>query len=192
MTMGTFDMATMAAPNEPSTPIQVMPSVVMAMFGIGFDSRPTENTNVTAQAVKARNITSGSDAGAVVVHGRRRGDAGHDAGHEGRHVALLAHPVEVLDGGEAEHEHHDDGDGPRLVLQRGDEHDGDAEADGDGGGHVAAAGAAAWACCSTTGGRWAPAGCRAGTAAGGVALPRATVRALRARRARRRWDRCRW
>ena len=34
-----FEYRRISAANEPSTPIQTTPSVVMAMFGIGLDSR---------------------------------------------------------------------------------------------------------------------------------------------------------
>ena len=79
-------------------------------------------------------------SGAVVIDGQRRGDAGNDARKECWLIALLTHPVEVLDGCQTENQDDDDAHCPRLELQGADENGGDTQANSDGCRHVAAAG----------------------------------------------------
>ena len=50
----------MSAANEPSRPIQTMPSVVTAMFGIGPASTLRAPMKLTAAAMKPNAMTSGS------------------------------------------------------------------------------------------------------------------------------------
>ena len=49
----------MSAANEPSRAIQVMPNVVMAMFGIGPDSTPAAPMKPSDAAANANTSTSG-------------------------------------------------------------------------------------------------------------------------------------
>ena len=49
-----------AVPNEPMMPTHTMPSVVMAMLGIGLESSPGEAMKLTAQAANASTITNGN------------------------------------------------------------------------------------------------------------------------------------
>src|SRR5262245_20659625 len=56
-----LDRRTIRAANDPSTPIQTTPSVVIAMLGRGPDSTPWAPRNPAAPAMKAKATTSGND-----------------------------------------------------------------------------------------------------------------------------------